>query len=455
MKRANLTIKTLMMAGLSLAVVGGMTSCKKEGCTDSTATNYDEKAKKDDGSCVAATPVVSAPTQGAETKTGKISADETWTSNNIYTLNGKVVVEDGVTLTIEAGTIIKGAEGQESAASALVVAQGGKLMAEGTAENPIIFTSTLDNITYDQKVGTNLKKTNNELWGGIVICGKAKVSTENGDAEGNIEGINPSDGFGKYGGANDADNSGSLAYVSIRHGGISIGEGNELNALTLGGVGNGTKISNIEVYATLDDGIECFGGSVDITDALVFYQGDDGLDLDQNYSGTISGFAVIHGDGIGTDEALEVDGPEGSTHSSGKFTITNGICKSEGIEGTPGDFKSGAQGNVTNVTFMYSSATKKAIKFRTKFVAPGTDCTHKGDAYKNLIDGMLVFAGVKTDVDASVYDGDKPDTPVCVTELDAAQLSGKGKVTINGAGSSYDYKTKFSWGAAANNGELN
>ena len=87
--------------------------------------------------------------------------------------------------------------------------------------------------------------------------------------------------------------------------------------------------------------------------------------------------------------------------------------------------------------------------------APGTDCTHKGDAYKNLIDGMLVFAGVKTDVDASVYDGDKPDTPVCVTELDAAQLSGKGKVTINGAGSSYDYKTKFSWGAAANNGELN
>ena len=119
----------------------------------------------------------------------------------------------------------------------------------------------MDNITYDQKVGTNLKKTDNEKWGGVVILGKAKSSTENGDTEGNIEGIPASDGYGKYGGADDADNSGIMSYVSIRPGGISIGEGNELNALTLGGVGNGTKISNIEIYATLDDGIECFGGS--------------------------------------------------------------------------------------------------------------------------------------------------------------------------------------------------
>ena len=458
MKRTNSTVKTLIIAGLSLSMVGGLTSCKKEGCTDSTATNYDEKAKKDDGSCEYPTPVTptpTTPTQGAETKTGKITADETWTANNIYTLNGKVVVEDGVTLTIEPGTIIKGAEGQESAASALVVARGGKLMAEGTADKPIIFTSVLDNITYDQKVGTNLKKTDNEKWGGVVILGKAKSSTENGDTEGNIEGIPASEGYGKYGGSDDADNSGVLSYVSIRHGGITIGEGNELNALTLGGVGNGTKISNIEIYATLDDGIECFGGSVDISDALVFYQGDDGIDLDQNYSGTIDGFAVIHGDGIGTDEGLEIDGPEGSTHTAGKFTVKNGICKTEGKEGTPGDFKSKAQGNVTNVTFMYASADKKAIKFRTKFVNPGTDCSHKGDAYKNLIDGSLVFSGVKSDEDVSVYDGDKPDPAVCQTELDKAQTDAKGKVAINGAGSSYDYKTKFSWGAAANAGELN
>ena len=124
MKRANLTIRTLMVTGLSLAIAGGMTSCKKEGCTDSAATNYDEKAKKDDGSCILPTPDPVGPTQGAETKTGKISADETWTSNIIYTLNGKVIVESGATLTIEAGTIIKGAEGQLASASALVVAQG-------------------------------------------------------------------------------------------------------------------------------------------------------------------------------------------------------------------------------------------------------------------------------------------------------------------------------------------
>lgn len=454
MKRANLTIRTLMVTGLALAIAGGMTSCKKEGCTDSAATNYDEKAKKDDGSCILPTPDPVGPTQGAETKTGKISADETWTSNIIYTLNGKVIVESGATLTIEAGTIIKGAEGQLASASALVVAQGGKLMAEGTAEKPIIFTSVLDNITYDQKVGTNLKKTDNEKWGGVVILGKAKSSTENGDTEGNIEGIPASDGYGKYGGADDADNSGIMSYVSIRHGGISIGEGNELNALTLGGVGNGTKISNIEIYATLDDGIECFGGSVDISDALVFYQGDDGIDLDQNYSGTISGFAVIHGDGIGTDEALEVDGPEGSTYTTGKFTLTNGICKTEGAKGTPGDFKSGAQGNVTNVTFMYTGADKKAIKFRTKF-DDATACNHKSDAYKNLIDGNLTFTGVKSDADIDVYDGDNNDPAICTQQLTDALASGKAKVVISGSGSSYDYKTKFSWGAAANNGELN
>ncbi len=453
MKKVKFTTRTLAVAALSLTMAGGLTSCKKEGCTDSSATNYDEKAKEDDGSCEY--PSIPVPAVTAVTKTGKITSNETWTADKVYTLNGKVVVEDGVTLTIEPGTIVKGAEGQESAASALVVAQGGKLMAEGTADKPIIFTSALDNIAIGQKVGTNLKKTDNEKWGGVVILGKAKSSTENGDTEGNIEGIPAAEGYGKYGGSDDADNSGVLSYVSIRHGGITIGEGNELNALTLGGVGNGTKISNIEIYATLDDGIECFGGSVDISDALVFYQGDDGIDLDQNYSGTISGFAVIHGNGIGTDEALEVDGPEGSTHTAGKFTLTNGICKAEGSEGTPGDFKSGAQGTVTNVSFMYASADKKAVKFRTKFVDPGTDCTHKGDAYKNLIDGALAFTGIKSDSDVSVYDGDKPDPAVCQTELDQAQIDAKAKVAINGAGSSYDYKTKFSWGAAANNGELN
>lgn len=446
MKRAKTTVKTLMIATLALGLATGMSSCKKEGCTDSSAENYDADAKKDDGSCISNEKYI----------TGKITKDTKWTADKMYFLSGKVVVDGGATLTIEPGTIIKGKQGQESAASALVVARGSKIMAEGTSDKPIIFTSELDNIGIGQKVGTKLTKTQNELWGGVVILGNAPVSVQNGDTEGNIEGINPEDGFGKYGGSDAADNSGILSYVSIRHGGISIGEGNELNALTLGGVGTGTKISNVEVYATLDDGIECFGGTVNITNALVFYQGDDGIDLDQNYSGTISNFAVIHGDGIATDKGLEIDGPEGTTNKSGLFKLNNGICKSEGSDGSPADFKSKAQGLVSNVTFDYSSASKKQIKFRTKFVKPGTDCTHKTDAFVNLISNpaKLTFVAIKADDKVTVYDGDKPDSPVCVTELDAAKIAAQAKVDINGAGATFDYKTAFPWTAAALKGEL-
>ena len=128
----NLSVLALTAVLGATALVA--TSCKREGCTDETALNFDDKAKKDDGSCVY------DETAGVVNKTGALTANETWTANNIYVLNGKVYVPDGITLTIEPGTIIKGAEGQESLASALIVQRGGILMAEGTAANPIIFT---------------------------------------------------------------------------------------------------------------------------------------------------------------------------------------------------------------------------------------------------------------------------------------------------------------------------
>lgn len=442
MKTITKTVRTLMIASLAITLVGGITSCKKEGCTDPDASNYDEKAKEDDGSCE----------YDDESITGELSASTTWSPDRIYYLEGKVIVPSGVTLTIEAGTIIKGREGQEAQASALVVARGGKLIANGTASAPIIFTSELDNIEVGQLVGTNLNKLDNQLWGGVIICGNAPSSTENGDTEGNIEGLNPDDGFGKYGGSDAADNSGSLQYVSIRHGGISIGEGNEINGLTLGGVGTGTTISNIEVYATLDDGIECFGGTVNISKALVFYQGDDGIDLDQNYSGTISDFAVIHGDGIGTDEGLEIDGPEGSTHVTGKFTLTNGLCMSEGTaDGSAGDFKSKAQGNINNVTFDYSSLGGKSVKIRSRY---NEDCSDRSDAMANLKAGDLVFSncsfsGVK------VYDADEAEdgSVLCPDALDADQTEAA-TIMTSGSGSTIDPATVFSWTAAGLNGEL-
>lgn len=313
--------------------------------------------------------------------TGMITENVTWTADKVYYLANKVVVGSGVTLTIEPGTIIKGKRGTGSLASALIVAQGGKIMAEGTAEAPIIFTSELDNIEIGQKVGTNLDQSDRELWGGLIILGKAPVSAENGDIEAQIEGIPADETFGKYGGSDANDNSGVLKYVSIRHGGALIGEGNEINGLTLGGVGSGTAISYVEVVGNLDDGIECFGGTVNLSNVLVAFQGDDGIDIDQNYSGTIDNFMVIHGGD--TDEGLEIDGPEGSTYTNGLFTLKNGTVMSNDGSGSAGDFKSKAQGTVTNVVF---AGYTTWIKVRANFDANNA-CASKTDAYSHMVGG--------------------------------------------------------------------
>ena len=323
---------------------------------------------------------ICVPTEtDAEVVSGQITTATTWTSDKIWELAGKVVVE-GTTLTIEPGTIIKGRTGSGTLASALIIARDAKIEACGTADEPIIFTSVLDDIKVGEKTGTNLKETDNEKWGGLIILGNAPVSTKDGDTEGQIEGIPADEAYGVYGGDDAADNSGSLCYVSVRHGGALIGEGNEINGITLGGVGNGTTINHIEVLANLDDGVELFGGTVNLSNVLVAYQEDDGIDIDQNWSGTIDNFYVIHG-GDGTDEGLEIDGPEGATHVSGKFTLINGTVISADGKGSCADLKSKAQGNIENVSFKgYSSYVKVSASFDEE-----NSCADKTDAYTNFI----------------------------------------------------------------------
>lgn len=279
--------------------------------------------------------------------TGAITSDTTWTSDNIYQLNQKVVVSDGVTLTINPGTIIKGSPGTGSLASALIVARGGVLNAQGTADQPIIFTTTEDNITCGQTAGTNLDENDRGRWGGLIVLGKAPCSFSGDILEAQIEGIPADDTFGLYGGNEPTDNSGSLRYISIRHGGALIGEGNEINGLTLGGVGSGTVIDNIEVLANVDDGIEFFGGTVNASNLLVWAQGDDAIDIDQAYSGTIDNAVVVLGDI--SDHALEIDGPEGT--ASGAFTLRNVTLFGNLVtsNGEYADYRSNAQGLTENV----------------------------------------------------------------------------------------------------------
>lgn len=405
-------------------------SCVENGCTDPNATNYSVTASENDGSCQYET----------NTKYGVISSDETWETGNVYYLRGRVVVDNNVTLTIQPGVIVKAKQGTESNASALIISRGGKINAQGTAGNPIIFTSELDDIELGDVSGTTLLRTDNEKWGGIAILGKAPVSTENGDTEGNLEGIPANLGYGSYGGNLPNDNSGVFSYVSIRHGGVSIGEGNELNGLTLAGVGSGTTINNIEIYATLDDGVEFFGGTVDVDNILVYFQGDDGIDIDQNYSGTITNFAVYQGDGIGTDEGLEIDGPEGSTYTQGSFTLQNGICKTVGTDGSAGDLKSKARGSINNVTFEY---TNSIVKVRASYES---DCTtHKTDAYTNLLSGDLSLSNCQMN-GLEVYTSD-----CTVSQID--QTNADNMVSI-GNGSTINVSSEFSWTNAYNRNQL-
>ncbi len=182
------------------------------------------------------------------------------------------------------------------------------------------------------------------MWGGLIILGNAPISADATSVQ--IEGIPASDQNGLYGGSSESDNSGTIKYVSIRHGGANIGEGNEINGLTLGGVGSGTSIENIEIIANQDDGVECFGGTVNIKNLLVWNVGDDAIDTDQAWAGELDNFIIIAGSG--TDHALEIDGPEGSLLDG--HTVKNGSIKGD-TNTELGDFRDGAIGNFQNIYF--------------------------------------------------------------------------------------------------------
>ena len=288
---------------------------------------------------------------------GNITEDKTLDASKIWLIKGRVSVTDGTTLTIPAGTIIKAASGTGADASTLIVARGGKMIANGTADNPIIMTAAADNIevggTYPES-GPALNVDTRGLWGGLLILGKAPCSFKSDVTELQIEGIPTSDNNGLYGGSVADDNSGSFQYISIRHGGAEIGEGNEINGLTLGGVGSGTTVNQIEVLGNVDDGIEFFGGTVKATNLLVWGQGDDAIDIDQGYAGTIDGALVVLT--AASDHGFEIDGPEGS--APGRFTLKNATvigatddCDAEGVDGEMADFRKGATGDILNILF--------------------------------------------------------------------------------------------------------
>jgi hypothetical protein len=250
-----------------------------------------------------------------------IDADTTWSADNTYFLEGYtfVVTPDGATeptkLTIEPGTVIKGRETTGANAAALVITRGAQIFAEGNAASPIVFTSELD----DLQGGLGIEDTN--LWGGLIVLGEASISSRSdgeivaAPIEDQVEGLEVSGTEAEYatfGGTNDDDNSGVLRYISIRHGGAVIGGDNEINGLTLGGVGRGTTIEYIEIFANKDDGVEWFGGTVNARYLAAAFGTDDSFDYDQGWRGKGQFWFTI-GTDISTDRMDKGGEHDGAT----------------------------------------------------------------------------------------------------------------------------------------------
>jgi Secretion system C-terminal sorting domain len=254
--------------------------------------------------------------QTVQVVSGEITQNTTWTADKIYVLTGYVYVKNNATLTIQPGTLI---QGDKQTHAALVIRRGGKIIADGTRQMPIVFTS-------------NASQPAPGDWGGLVLCGYAPTNTNTGTgiaclgvAEG---GIDTPDGDARYGSGdqpggcgNADDNSGILRFVRIEYAGYAFQLNNELNGLTLAGVGRGTTIDYVQVSHSGDDGFEFFGGTVNCKHLISYGNRDDDFDMDLGYQGNIQFALAIRNPllaDVSGSNGLEVDNDGSGTTATPK-----------------------------------------------------------------------------------------------------------------------------------------
>ncbi len=239
----------------------------------------------DDAVSIATPAPAPAPASGPTILSGSIDADRTLAADTEYLLSGTVFVNEGATLTIEAGTTIYG---ESATIGALVVARGGRLVAEGAKESPIVFTS-------DQADGDRARGD----WGGLIINGRAPLNVPGGLAQGEGD-------TGVYGGSDAGDDSGALRYVRVEFAGAEFSPDNELNGIAFQGVGNGTTVDFIQVHLSKDDGVEFFGGMVDAKHVVCTGVADDSFDWTDGWRGR-GQFWIARQFGDDADNGIEAD----------------------------------------------------------------------------------------------------------------------------------------------------
>jgi hypothetical protein len=334
---------------------------------------------------------------------GSQTSDVTLEAINEYTITGPFIMESGTTLTIEEGTIIKA---QASGSDIYIaIAQGAKIVAIGTKDKPIIMTS---NSTAPQAGD----------WGGLIVLGKAPInSVATGTSTSEIGGL-------PYGGTDANDNSGTISYVRVQYSGGKADGQSENNGFSFYGVGNGTTVEYIQMYEGLDDGVEFFGGTVNVSYISIVNAQDDSIDWTEGYTGTITNAYVKHG--VDHDKAFECDGYNtdiGNNSSPlyfSKPTITNvtivGLGNTSGTEAIR--LRAGTQGIFSNITIN---------GFEEGFDLDG-DATDNPTG-QGVLDGDLSVTDITfTDVTTNM----KNDTGFTFTE--AEFISGDG----NGTGTDYD-----------------
>ncbi|CAA6815949.1 MAG: Unknown protein [uncultured Sulfurovum sp.] len=366
-------IKQRQVIALSSLLIGSVifTGCIDQD-KDSPNQVYIYNDSGTDDSTDTTTDTSTTVTNPKKSLVGDISSDLTLTSDTTWVLDGLVTVSNGATLTIEAGTVIAGKDGTGDNTSYMIIDKGAKIMAEGTAANPIIFTSETAVDGGTAAVGQ---------WGGLTIIGKAGNDQVQAYEVNSAYEADDSD---------LADNSGTLKYVQILNSGITMETDKEINGLSLVGVGSGTTIDNITVTKSDDDCVEAWGGTVNMSNITLTGCTDDHFDIDDGYSGTVSNLTINQTTG---NAAIEMSGTTAATFDT--FTITQTTSVKEGgiyfkNDGIGGHFSNGTitDNSIDGAGAIYSKGTADITNTSFENVTlagRSTDSRFSGDSANTLL----------------------------------------------------------------------